>query len=98
MNYYNLKRNLTLGKTLSIEHASKDIQKKSNEISEDTIIRRKIHSTIVKLCLNEKKKDRIIVQLNDLFKDSKYDKYRKYFEIWVDNNIKNKEKESEECR
>ena len=57
----------------------------SNRESKDYLARIEIQTYIRELCrlVKTKEKSRILEILNDTYPDSKYDKYRTYFDTWV---------------
>lgn len=63
------------------------INEKNNSLkcSEDTIIRTEIHAYILS-CINEGKTKTEII--NGLSNKTRYQKYNKYFDTWIDDKMK----------
>ena len=57
----------------------------TTKYSEDSVLRREIHSYIRSLI--GKNKEEALKALYARFKDEKYEKYYKYFESWVEREI-----------
>lgn len=90
------KRNLH--KVLSINEAARDINKHTTVVSDDTLNRREINETILKEYRAGKNREEILDILNTKFSDSKYDKYRVFFDKWVCDRLGIKQESHDEER
>lgn len=90
------KRNLH--KVLSINEAARDIKAHTAVVSDDTLNRREINETILKAYSAGKKREQILEILNTKFSDSKYDKYRVFFDKWVCDRLGIKQESHDEER
>ena len=68
----------------------------SNRGSEDYLARREIQEFIRELCSLVKTRSKILEILNDTYPDSKYDKYRTYFDTWVSDVLRRMGHKTEE--
>ena len=84
---YEKRREEFFVRTHYVNEAHKEVEAKqryTNKYSEDSQTRIEIQSTIRKLCSStQKTRKEILEALDERFADSKYDKYRQYFEAWV---------------
>ncbi len=101
MSSYERRRKENLGRNLSIGLAHEDWVRKqrlaSKTLSEDSLIRQEIHTYIRDICTSTKRtKSEILETLANRFSDSKYDKYRTYFETWVSDVLAKMGRKTEE--
>ena len=79
-------------KNMNIRNALKDkyysnVNKRAYTPSEDTINRKQIHAKISEMLEQGICQEEILIELNRLFNDPKYDPYKKYFEKWIDDRL-----------
>ena len=105
MSSYQEKRRMELAKRSSIDaayRASLRQKAKPKTLSEDSLARLEIQNYIRELCSLVKTRSKILEILNNAYSDSKYDKYRQYFEFWVNDVLSRmghvKEKETQEAK